>query len=265
MNFIKKFAKVNSHSVLLKPFAGLGRSVNRFYENRNHHPESNGELNVLRNISKTNPQTIFDIGANVGDYAQIASMACPSARIYSFEPVHSTFLMLQNNLSERKLKNVVAINKGFYKEDTSLTINIYPGHEHSSIHDLKGDSYSVVRQDTIEVVNGDNLVEELQLSTIDFLKLDIEGAEMDALLGFNNSFKEKKIRAVQFEYGYINITSKKLLCDYYDFFSSHGYRVGKIYPKGIEFRDYAFKHEDFIGPNFVAIHSSDMELYKLLS
>ncbi len=123
----------------------------------------------------------------------------------------------------------------------------------------------MVRQDTIEVVNGDNLVEELQLSTIDFLKLDIEGAKMDALLGFNNSFKEKKIRAVQFEYGYINITSKKLLCDYYDFFSSHGYRVGKIYPKGIEFRDYAFKHEDFIGPNFVAIHSSDMELYKLLS
>ena len=265
MNFIKRFTKNNSHSLLVKPFAGFGRSINRFYENRNHHPETNGEVNLLKKISKTYPKIIFDVGANVGDYAQWARICCPNAKIYSFEPVNGTFKILQKNILERKTKNVVAINKGFYHVDKEILINIYRGHEHSSIHDLKGDNYSVVRQDTIEVVNGDNLVEELQLSTIDFLKLDIEGAEMDALLGFNNSFKEKKIRAVQFEYGYINITSKKLLCDYYDFFSSHGYRVGKIYPKGIEFRDYAFKHEDFIGPNFVAIHSSDMELYKLLS
>jgi hypothetical protein len=88
---------------------------------------------------------------------------------------------------------------------------------------------------------------------------------MDALIGFKNAFKERKIRAVQFEYGYINITSKILLCDYYDFFKSYGYIVGKIYPKSVEFRDYAFKHEDFIGPNFLAIHREDLELIKLVS
>jgi len=201
----------------------------------------------------------------VGDYAVLANQACPNAKIFSFEPVGSTFTELERQLKEKEIGNVICIKKGLFKKDESITINIYPDHEHASVHSLKGVGYSSVRQDTIEVVAGDNLIKELNVDSIDLLKLDIEGAEMDALLGFENTFKEQKIRAVQFEYGYINITSKVLLCDYYDFFLAHGYIVGKIYPRYVEFRDYAFKHEDFIGPNFIAIHSSDLELRKLLS
>jgi len=265
MNLLKQFAKRNSHSMLVKPFAGLGRSINRFYENRNHHARTNGELMVLNRISRLTPEVIFDAGANVGDYAELARQACPQAKIFSFEPVESTFKELEGNLLKKKIENVTAIKKGLYKEDKLITINIYPGHEHASLHDLKGVSYSAIGQNTIEVVKGDNLLKQLSLDSIDFLKLDIEGSEMDALQGFKSAFGNKKIRAVQFEYGYINITSKVLLCDYYDFFKSFGYILGKIYPKRVEFRDYAFKHEDFIGPNFIAIHSSDVELKKLLS
>ncbi len=265
MNFLKRVAKLNSHNILIKPFAGLGRSINRFYENRNHHAETNCELRVLQKISVLNPKTIFDVGANVGDYAEMARRTCAEAKIYSLEPVQSTFEILERSLKERKIENVHAIKKRLFKENKTIKINIYPGHEHASIHDLEGVSYSSVGQNAIEVVKGDSLMEESQLNSIDLLKLDIEGAEMDALIGFEKAFREKKIRAIQFEYGYINITSKILLCDYYDFFKAFGYKIGKIYPKSVEFREYAFKHEDFIGPNFIAIHESDHELKGLLS
>lgn len=33
----------------------------------------------------------------------------------------------------------------------------------------------------------------------------------------------------------------------------------------VEFRDYQFKHEDFIGPNFIAVHKADAAMIKLLS
>jgi hypothetical protein len=69
---------------------------------------------------------------------------------------------------------------------------------------------------------------------------------------------------VQFEYGYINIATRILLIDYYEFFTKHGYIVGKLYPNKVEFRDYAFKHEDFIGPNFIAVRKTDIELIELL-
>ena len=40
--------------------------------------------------------------------------------------------------------------------------------------------------------------------------------------------------------------------------------LGKIFPKSVEFRQYHFKYEDFIGPNFLAVHSSEKDLIKAL-
>ncbi len=265
MNFFKQIAKKNSHSLIIKPLAGLGRSINRFYENRNHHARTNGEFTVLSKLAQLEPKLIFDVGANVGDYALMVKQTNPKATVFSFEPVESTFRELQKNVLERSLSDVITVNKGLYKENKSIIINIYPGHEHASIHDLKGVSYSKTGQKAIEVVTGDSFLEESEWDFIDLLKLDIEGAEMDALKGFEKTLEKKRIRAIQFEYGYINISSRILLCDFYDFFSAHGYILGKIYPRRVEFREYAFKHEDFIGPNFMAVHSSDQELIKLLS
>ena len=99
---------------------------------------------------------------------------------------------------------------------------------------------------------------------IDFLKLDIEGAEYDALLGFENAFKDGIIKLVQFEYGFINISTKKLLIDYYTFFEANGYILGKVFPKNVEFRNYNVKHEDFIGPNFIAVKKTETELINIL-
>jgi hypothetical protein len=115
------------------------------------------------------------------------------------------------------------------------------------------------------LVSGDDFIKENNIDSIDFLKLDVEGAEFDALLGFEKAIKSGIVKLIQFEYGYINISTKKLLIDYYQFFESHGYLVGKVYPKNVEFRDYHFKHEDFIGPNFVAVKKSETALINLLS
>ena len=152
-----------------------------------------------------------------------------------------------------------------YSEDKKLTINLYPSHTHASLFELKAVPYQSVGTEEIDLVRGDRFVEEQKIQTIDLLKLDIEGAELGALKGLERSFREKKIRVVQFEYGYINITTKNLLIDYYDFFESVGYQVGKLYPRHVDFRAYKFKHEDFIGPNFVAIQKGDQEMKDLLT
>jgi hypothetical protein len=83
-------------------------------------------------------------------------------------------------------------------------------------------------------------------------------------LGFEEHIKAKKIKMVQFEYGYINITTRKLLIDFYDFFEKHGYTLGKIYPKTVEFKDYHYKLEDFLGPNIIAVSNNETELINLL-
>jgi FkbM family methyltransferase len=265
MNPVKRFFKLNSHSLVMKPLAGLGRSINRLYENRNHDGDTNGENNLLIRFSSLNPKVIFDVGANTGDYALLAAGLCKSAAVYSFEPVRETFNLLQANLNNDEGQRIVAINKGLYKTNGKLQINKYPRNTLASLYDIKGLHYPVVGTEEIEVISGDDFMSQNDLTHIDLLKMDVEGAEMDALLGLSVTFERKLIRLIQFEYGYINITTKNLLADYYDFFRSHDYIVGKIYPKTVEFREYSFKHEDFIGPNFAAVKKSDKELISILS
>lgn len=265
MKTLKRVFKRNTHNIVFSGLAGFGRSMNRFYENRNHDVYSNGEARLLKRISKINPKTILDVGANIGGYSLIAHKFLKNATIYSFEPVLNTFNLLKNNTEHISDKTINLINKGLYKENIKKQINLYPAHTHSSLFDIKGINNSVKETVEIDLISGDNFMRDNNIEYIDFLKLDVEGAEMDVLNGVENALKNKTIRLIQFEYGYINITTKNLLVDYYDFFAKYDYIIGKIYPKKVKFRDYSFYHEDFIGPNFVAIHKSDNELKNLLS
>ncbi len=262
MNRLKRYFKRNSHNSFFKGLAGFGRALNRFYENRNHDTYSNGELTVLKKIAQSNPSIIIDGGANIGNYSLLAAQFNANSRIYAFEPVESTY----NEMCERGGDSkIIPINKGLFSDNISREINIYNSSTHSSLYDIKGISYSENEKCTIDLVRGDDFVREYKIASIDLLKLDLEGAEYDALLGFEDSLKKGIIKAVQFEYGYINITTKKLLVDFYELLEKYNYVLGKIFPKYVEFRDYKFKYEDFIGPNFIAINKNETELIKLMA
>jgi FkbM family methyltransferase len=265
MKPLKRYFKRNTHNLLFKALAGFGRSFNRFYENRNHDILSNGEHFVLKQLSKLNPAIIFDVGANVGNWGILARKTCPNTRIYAFEPVPKTYQKLISSFEALGLQNITPIRSGLYKETTTLKINHYASNEHSSIFDVQGANYVTQEVMEIDLLNGDDFMAEQGIDFIDFVKLDVEGAEMDALTGLSNAISNNQIRLIQFEYGYINVTTKMLLVDFYNFFGKHGYVVGKLYPKKVHFREYSFKHEDFIGPNFIAVRKSDQEIINLLS
>ena len=260
---IKRFFKQNSHNALFKGLAGFGRSLNRLYENRNHDIYSNGEVTVLKKIAKLKPVVIVDGGANVGHYTLAIQRFNPDAKIYAFEPVEDTFQQLVARTKPHD--HIIPIQKGLYDKNCTQEINLFTSHTHSSIYDIQGISYQPTDKRTITLVRGDDFMTEQEIAVIDFLKIDIEGAEYDALVGFKNAIKMGNIKAIQFEYGYINITTKKLLLDFYHFFEENGYVLGKIFPKIVEFRKYEFKYEDFIGPNFIAVKKSETKLIDLLS
>lgn len=262
-NTLKRSFKRGSHNSVMKALAGFGRSLNRLYENRNHDAYSNGEFTVLQKLSKLKPTLIFDGGANVGKYSRLIREADKEVKIIAFEPVPSTFDILKENLNS--FSDIEFVEKGLYKENCPFEINLYSSNTHSSIVDIQGLNYQSTGTTTIDLVRGDDFCSENGIESIDLLKLDLEGVELDALYGFEKMLDAGKIRMVQFEYGYINITTKHLLVDFHKFFESKGYILGKVYPKEVEFREYRHKHEDFIGPNFVAVRKDDKELIDILT
>ena len=262
MNALKKAFKKNSHNLLFKLISDFGRSIYRIYENRNHHIDCNGESNVLRLLSKTNPKVIVDIGANEGEYSEHAAIHNPGSQIHAMEPVPSTYESLKKHVAA--YENVKCHCLGGYKVSGSKVINYYKESGHSSLEDVSHINGAASRQIEIQLISGDEFMKQEGIEQIDFLKIDVEGVELDVLYGFEKAIANNRIKAIQFEYGNINIICKTLLYDFYQYFVSKGYVVGKVYPKYVDFRPYQYKHEDFIGPNFVAVLEEEKELIRVL-
>jgi FkbM family methyltransferase len=201
-------------------------------------------------------------GANIGKYSLLATKTLPNTKIIAFEPVKKTFENLTKNVEGKT--NITLVNCGLFSSECTKEINLFNSNTHSSLYDSQGVNYSVNDKIAIQLITGDSYLEEQNINQVDFLKIDIEGAEYDALLGLEKALQKGAIKAIQFEYGYINLSSKNLLGDFYSLLESHNYVLGKIYPKRVDFRKYLRKHEDFIGPNFIAVHKSEKILIEHL-
>jgi hypothetical protein len=112
MKKLKRLFKANTHNFFFKALAGFGRSMNRFYENRNHDIFSNGEVFILKQLSYLNPKNILDAGANIGNWGREAAHLSPTATIYCFEPVPSTFEKLNAMVQAEHIANIKAVMKG---------------------------------------------------------------------------------------------------------------------------------------------------------
>lgn len=255
MNPFKRFYKPLCRLPIYRLLAHLGRSTLEYYENRNYDMASNGELRVLRRLAAFQPKVVLDVGANVGEWSAAALEHLPLAHVYAFEPAPKTFQSLSRAASDR----LTVINKGLSDRDETLPFYYYAGHSGQSSR------YAYEMREQAQVVNvpvttGDAFCDEKGITHIDFLKIDTEGADLDVLRGFARALEEGRVDVIQFEYGRINIRSRALLADFYDYLTPLGYSIGKIFPWRVEFRPYSLRHENFIGPNFLAVRNERPQL-----
>jgi hypothetical protein len=114
------------------------------------------------------------------------------------------------------------------------------------------------------ITTGDQFCAQHGFDRIDFLKLDVEGSEYEVLRGFESMLSLGAVDVLQFEYGYVNVLTKHLLRDFHQLLETAGMVVGKIYTDHVDFRTYKH-HEDFLGPNFLAVRRSQERLIATLS
>jgi FkbM family methyltransferase len=243
----------------------LGRRVGRWlgelqrgYENVDYSIYSNGEARVLRALSGILPaQVLFDVGAHVGEWTRAAAEAFPRSQIHSFEPLPETFERLEK--ASRSHANV-RLNRLALADHAGALEMRYPPGATELASCIAGFTekfqHLETRPGTIEATTGDHYCREHGIDRVDFLKLDVEGYEHKVLRGFETFLREGRVKVIQFEYGYVNIETRFLLKDFYELLEPLGMRIGKIFPTYVDFRGYRHAHEDFLGPNFLAVHRS---------
>jgi FkbM family methyltransferase len=138
-------------------------------------------------------KVVFDVGANVGQSAIAYLQEFSQAEIYSFEPVAATYRELAT--AARHSARIFAYQLGMGGEAGEAIIHVNPESTLSSIKDIRPEDHSeTVRLETIA-----GFAKQHGLETIDFLKIDTEGYDLEVLSGAEPLLKRQNIHFIQAE------------------------------------------------------------------
>ncbi|MBS3089914.1 FkbM family methyltransferase [Candidatus Pacearchaeota archaeon] len=165
---------------------------------------------------------VVDAGAYPGDYAVFAARKVGNeGKVIAFEPDPKNREVLKKILRYEKLNNVIIVPKGLWNENTELKIESSDG-----LHSKLGVSKNTLE---IPVVRLDDELKNLGIKKVDVLKMDIEGAEIEALEGCVDTLRKNKVNVIIASYHIV----KGKRTSYYveDFLKKLGYSAMSAFPK----------------------------------
>ena len=178
-------------------------------------------------------KNIFDVGANIGQTSTELRKYFPDALIYAFEPIDSTFEILNKNIcyDPKTLLNNVALGS----EEKKITIFL---HDESLINSLLNEinvdheNNTVQGRQTqiVQVFRGDEYCTLNKIESIFLLKTDTEGYDLDVLMGFGKLLCDRKISFVLVE-----VTFDRTDLEHTSFYNVdeymtlHGYKLSGFY------------------------------------
>jgi FkbM family methyltransferase len=213
-----------------------------------HSGEEKAIAYAAKKLSNKSEFLVVDVGANLGQYATLASeVVGPRAIIYSFEPSKETFSRLQASTSS--IESVRPVNLGLGEKEEILTLySSKPASVMASLY-AREDSG---RREEIQISTLDKFCEKENINEIDFLKIDIEGHELFVLKGARRMLSEKKIRFIQFEFGDFHLDSRTFFRDFYSLLAAD-YTLSRVVSDGlVPIKEYSPELEVFATANYVA-------------
>ena len=220
-----------------------------------------GELDAMatalaRSGNSGGTAVFFDVGANIGEWSLAVVERWPDAELHLFEPSvdHMSKLAAAMKGHAHTVLNDCALGTEsgtatLYK-DASIT-----GLASMTRRDLGHLGIAMEITETIRVDTIDAYCKARQIKHIDYLKIDVEGHELDVLNGAKSMLGNQAIRAIQFEFGGCNIDTRTYFRDFYGLLTGHGFELfviapgGRLNPVG-PYREFL---EQFSTTNYVAI------------
>lgn len=200
---------------------------------------------------------VFDVGANQGDWTRSILAALPSqAHVYAFDPAPTNIERLGKISDSRVTVVPLALGK------TQGEMTFYspaPGSGCGSLFNFRPEETrpdEPLSEETVQVTTLDSFVKENGITVIDFMKMDLEGAEYSVLEGGMETLKAGIIRTFSFEFGQCNIASKTYLLNFWYLLNSLFFRLNLIGPNGtlVPIKEYSARYEVLRHSNFIAVY-----------
>lgn len=202
-------------------------------------------------------ELFIDIGGNEGEYSRHFNSLSPGTSIIIFEPSKTNLKIL----NEKFLNHNNILIEPFAVSNSTFETKLYsdvPGSGSGSLTRRRLDHFGIsfdIAENVSVIKFEDYWEEKLSRCTIDIVKLDIEGHELDALRGFGNALKS--VALIQFEFGGCNIDTRTYFQDFWYFFKDNNFELYRITPVGvIKVKNYRELDETFVTTNYIAKNMS---------
>jgi FkbM family methyltransferase len=152
-------------------------------------------------LSVSGARCVMDVGANIGLFTMAVKGVAPEATVYAFEPISDTFHVLEQNVRLLDGSNIhlynVAIGSQDHGEKTFTFFPNMPGNS-TALPALKDDQKPVMDQifgketadflyqsetRTVAIRTLSSVIREQGITSVDYLKIDVEGSETSVLEG----------------------------------------------------------------------------------
>lgn len=146
--------------------------------------------------------TVFDVGAMRGYITVLAgNIVKNSGQVHSFEPEKKNYKRLLENISLNNLHNVITNNIGVYDKITSVDLNIFKerGWHSIGLPIFNGRKIQAISKQRITTVTIDSYCRSRGINHVDLIKIDVEGAEKNVLMGSKELLSSRSIDVVVFE------------------------------------------------------------------
>jgi FkbM family methyltransferase len=191
------------------------------------------EVDVAANWTKgVGDFVAIDAGANVGSWtAEFRKLARGAGRVYAFEPQPQAAAKIRGlNVDGCEVLEMALGSK----EGTLPFYAAGPADTMGSLFD-RHDTYAANRRQDrfdVKVIRLDDFVAANSITRIDFMKMDLEGAELEALNGALQCLESGLLRALSFEFGISDVNARVYFRDYFYLLSKYRYSIFRLTPGG---------------------------------
>lgn len=259
---LRQSIRQNRRAAPLRFLASVCEKYLRAYYNEGFYEfESNGESFALRQFARWSgdrPVIVWDVGANAGEWAELAKDAVPSAMVHSFEilpPIADAYAERLKGVSWSQLHRL-----GLSDEPGEVQVTWNQDCDSTSSIAIRtiGVPGGHYEQMVCPVSTADSMI-EAGLPPPHLLKIDTEGHDAAVLRGARRLLSSTDAPAmIQFEYGETWIPGRETLEGTQRLLEDAGYLVGRCYPEHVDFKRYTYADDHFRMGNMIAARPPEL-------
>jgi FkbM family methyltransferase len=169
-------------------------------------------------------EVVIDVGASIGAHAvRVARAVGNEGLVITLEPNAEDFKLLKMNLMLNKADNVIALPMAAYEKNGNNMLYLS---KETGLHSLTRIPSSYIKKIEVSTITLDSLLTKFDVQRVDWIKLDVEGAELAVLKGASRVLEVAKNLIIEVWH--------KNAKGVFDLLNSKGYKVTVLTKNGEE-------------------------------